>query len=568
MIWLFIVKTIVIAVLVALVASGFVYPVSKLAIVGFLSGALATGALSVISWVRARRLGVGHRLIRACVPVCLYMAATTSVVAVSARDDSWDTSRLTPSVAWLRGHDVYAGYADGPVESTMYPPFWVISYSPAGIGQTPAQVLQIGALLTLSFAFVPIMLAFARTSPNIHLTLLGLSCFIFLCRPITSLQQSLFAPHADAPALGLSLAACWVAFRNADRSAHWHIPAMATLAWLSVWSKQVMVPILLALPLWLLMLHGRRSALRLVIWLVVTGGLLAGLLLSLFPADDVIFNILTIPARVPWSADPYPRGLQLLATLVELLRHSLAILLFLGAGIAALWSGKTRNPVVPVRSWLRANSWVLPLLVSVVMVPVSLIGRAKVGGALNTFSPTTYFLTLACVMVWLQMPRLFDGRRPDFRVLRQTALGFLACVSLFIGGVITADAYWQALNSGRHVSRQSSQIAYEYLRTRDADAFFPVHPLAHLLADGSLYHLVAGLHDREYLASLPLSAEHRRRYLPSAPSVVCWDGSWGGAYVRANYYLEYAHAIDPPELGERWDCYVSESTKGSEEEEP
>ena len=60
---------------------------------------------------------------------------------------------------------------------------------------------------------------------------------------------------AAAPALGFGLAAC-VALLAIERFPWDAIPACAIFVWLSFWSKQVMLPLLLGLAIWIWLSHG------------------------------------------------------------------------------------------------------------------------------------------------------------------------------------------------------------------------------------------------------------------------------------------------------------------------
>jgi hypothetical protein len=90
----------------------------------------------------------------------------------------------------------------------------------------------------------------------------------------------------------------------------------------------------------------------------------------------------------------------------------------------------------------------------------------------------------------------------------------------------------------------------------DPHAFFPMHPLAHLMADGSLYHLGMSLYDREVLARLPLSDEHRLAHMPQSPTLVCWDDAWGVNSLRETYFEVYMLPVTSSGLGSCWQCYT------------
>jgi hypothetical protein len=430
---------------------------------------------------------------------------------------------------------------------------WIASYLPVAVGRTPAETLRLGLSVTLLFAFLPVVVFLASASPNLKLALLGSTSFLLVSKSMDSLSYSLFRPHADAPSLGYAMLACWLAVRPGALTLR-RVVCVALLAWFSVLSKQVMFPILMALPLWFLLAHGRREGLRLVGWLSVTGGSVIGVAMLLFGLEGVLFNTVIIPSRVGWQLGDYSRIEALWGVTAELVAHSIPVvtLFTVGAVLSVVVRPPSMTSFARLRPFLADNSWVLPALVALTMVPVSVLGRVKIGGAINTFSPTEYFLLAAGILAMIGVPhRLKDHVG---QVHHQASLGLIALCALVLasGGA----QHTQKSANELPVREHKSQQAYDYLTREDSRAYFPMHPLAHLLANGSLFHLAMALYDRENLARLPLSDEQRYAHLPVNPSVVCWDPAHGGEYIRANYFREYAHAAEIDSLGPGWHCYT------------
>lgn len=523
------------------------------AMVFFALGGAVAVAVSGFVWTRNRRgSGWGVALVAASVPVCVYVALALALASArlnsSRYQDTFDTARLTPSVALAKGHEVYSTSSEGAVQTTMYPPLWVVSYLPVALAGTPSGVLRVGVILTLLFSLVPVILLLLNATPSMSLAVLGSASFFLLSRSIGSLSYSTLRPHADAPSLGFAMLACVLALRPGVPTTP-RLVGVGLLAWFSVLSKQVMLPILVALPVWFLLVHGRRVAARLVAWLGVTGLGSMLLLIAFFRAEGVLFNCLTIPARVPWIASRYPRGIALLLAGGELVAHSIPLLMLLtvGAVLAVAVRSPSRSSEAGLRPFLATNAWVLPVLVALILVPVSLLGRVKIGGYINTFSPTTYFLLAAGILAVIGIPERFKTKSPEFQASR--GLLALCSIVLALGGaarlpVLAADA-----GSGEHRSQQ----AYDFLRREDPAAFFPLHPLAHLLADGSLYHYGAALYDRVVLAGLPLSPRQRMSHFPENPSIVCWDR---GLELEGRSFTTYERQVDVPSLGPMWMCYT------------
>ena len=516
-------------------------------------GVLALGGSGFV-WLRSRRTSSrGAAMAAGSVPLCVYVALALSLVLAATKtsdgQDNWDTARLVPSVALVKGQQVYSTRTAGSVQSTMYPPAWVISYLPVVAADAPAGVLRIGMFLTLLFSFAPVVLLFRNGSPDWNLTVLGSTSFLFLSTAFESLSYSLFRPHADAPSLGYAMLACVLALRPGPPTMR-RFAGIALLAWLSILSKQVMVVLLVALPLWVFLVHGRRRGAHLVAWLIVTGLGLILLSVPIFGAQGVLFNTLVIPGRTPWEYGQYPRPLAVALVSAELLVHCLplVILLTIGAFVHASSGRSVSRP--GLRSFLAMNAWTLPALVAVVSVPVSIMGRVKVGGLVNTFSPTTYFLLAAGILALIGTTRP-SSEDNDVRELHyRLKLLALCALLLAIGGA----ARMPLLAASFPLEQHRSQQAYDFLKREDARVFFPMHPLAHLLADGSMFHFAGALYDREELARLPLPRGQRERHFPAHPSSVCWER--GEEWVRTRYFTEYTRRIEGHTLKPPWECYA------------
>ncbi|MGH7566585.1 MAG: hypothetical protein ACREK2_07125, partial [Gemmatimonadota bacterium] len=297
----------------------------------FALGSVLVVAVSAFVWIRKRKNSPwGAALVAAAVPVCVYvamaLASASAEIKASNEQDYFDTARLTPSVALAKGHQVYSTSSEGAVQTTMYPPVWVVSYLPVAGADTPSRVLQIGVILTLLFSFLPVVLLLVNGSSSIGLAVLGSTSFFLVSMSISSLSYSMLKPHADAPSLGFAMLACVLTLRTRTPTTR-RLAGVSLLAWLSVLSKQVMFPILVALPLWFLLVHGRRVGARLVGWLAVAGPGLMVLMIPFFRPEGVLFNCLTVPAGTPWKLGQYPRVIAVLLAGAELAVHSIPLLI-------------------------------------------------------------------------------------------------------------------------------------------------------------------------------------------------------------------------------------------------
>ena len=128
--------------------------------------------------------------------------------------------------------------------------------------------------------------------------------------------------------------------------------------------------------------------------------------------------------------------------------------------------------------------------------------------------------------------------------------------------IITLFWSLKVADLARAMARPSAgvaQVAFAYL-TRTSDAvYFPTLPLAHLLAEGELYHLAAAVHDRERLAGFTVGPQLMAQHTPREAPIVCWEDSWGADYVRTTYFVDYDIETTISELPQ-FQCYRRRAT--------
>ena len=155
------------------------------------------------------------------------------------------------------------------------------------------------------------------------------------------------------------------------------------------------------------------------------------------------------------------------------------------------------------------TAWPLFLSASLALLPMSLLGRMKVGGAANNFGLADYFLSLGIALLFLRL-----SSRPEFqqkhsrRALQAAVVLLLAVMGLRTIADLTAKLHSTALHWP-----PSAQIAYSYARRNPGTTYFPWHPLASLMAERRYYHTSWGVMERE-AAGFPVSEAHFRAHLP------------------------------------------------------
>lgn len=494
----------------------------------------ASIAWAAVAW---RRAGVwrGQDLLRATIPLFVFLAPVAVLLGAKGHCEDWDASRLGAAVAWVKGFSVYAGLNAGAVQTTMYPPGWLLAYAPTAIAKTPAGVMQLGNLLAPLYFILPFVCAHRLLRIGRAAALFALAAILFVAGQVESLWWACFSPHADAPALGFGLLAVLLlqaGGRASVRGAGWMLAA-AIVAGLSVWCKQVMLPLLPALIAWLLISGQPRRALQLAGMLGVVGIVTMGISLCLASWDALWLNLVVIPGNYPWKGKlPF----NVLKSGLDLARMGLAPAIVV-AGNAVL--AACVLPRQDFGAWVRGGAWAPALVATLFLAPMSAVGFVKEGGALNSFSPAHYFLFAAAILQWVELMAAVNRSNTVEHRLRDVLAWGMAAVWWCMGGIWMLQSM-QELRYGLHDLRDSlCQKAYAHLVSGNAPrAFFPAYPLAHLLAEGTLYHYVQGMADRDQAGGVPISAEQLAQHLPANAEVVCWTArQFGSEYGRGAVYF-------------------------------
>ncbi|MBX6315951.1 MAG: hypothetical protein IRY99_24010, partial [Isosphaeraceae bacterium] len=279
---------------------------------------------------------------------------------------------------------------------------------------------------------------------------------------------------------------------------------------------------------------GGRAALRYGAAVLGAGLVLSGLFLALTDRDAMLFNAFTWPGHLPWKGST-PGNLG--DALVELLPYALPWAIVLLAG------GRREG-----------RAWSLPVLVGLALVPLSVLGRVKKGGDLNSFSPTLYPLLLACAA---RLVRLASSDGPVGAIWRRLIAAALA--GLTVLGVP------QALKEVKlYGTLRPARAEYDFLRAHPGVVFFPWHPLAHLAAEGRPTHHLHSAHERG-VAGFLVENRHLTKYIPENCRYVCFPLKRFGPVVGFGWSFELLEAHGLLERGARpvsiaelpdYECYV------------
>jgi len=468
----------------------------------------------------------------------------------------WSGARLAWTFSLIRGYKLYYPPDSGPLFSTLSGPLRAIMYLPATLANTPTPALIFASLISACFYFLPILWLHIRKSllepRKLLLALYAFACFCLFTFSSPALTYSAFAVYADAPALGFSTVACAILYYRKRNDNILLLLLAALFSVFAVWTKQTLVPLLFALPSYILVTDGYKCFKRYILCLSVCGVVVSALFLWIFNAQNLLFYMLTIPSHCPWQFSAN-RIIALLTATYQLIRESflpLTILIFCSAYQLSLSS----NAPNKLKVWLSSNQWTMLAIVSLFMVPTSVLGRVKAGGDVNTLSPALYFLVAAVTLALTRFSSdsLSSSARPRGSSVK--VLLILLITGLTYANMVKFTGIGPILYG---LSSNEQKVAYEYAKTHPGEAYFPTHPLSSLLAEGKLYHHAYGLFDRE-LSGFQVTSERFRAHVPAEIRLVAFLPAKGsvGAYVL-KYLPEFSKQVTIDELP-GWIVYMRE----------
>jgi hypothetical protein len=453
--------------------------------------------LGVLLAVRATGRTPAERVLLALLPSAIGSAAV--VVAdelLSASWRSWNDARLAPMVAWARGEGLYAPADSGAVLGNIYPPLGTLAYLPAALAPDPEAMTRVGGLMALVFVLAPLIAVLVVAGRRCGAGAVGVAsaaCVLVVAMgQFRALSLVTYWVHVDAPAVGFGALACGAVALSRNPGGPRAVALASAACALSACCKQVMLPIALAVLVVAGVRAGRRAVVR------HAGGLAVAALVALigaglaFDPGTLALNVVTIPSRHPWTGEPGP---ALAAALAEWLSLAALPLAVVAADAAFAVRRGERLAALASMPWAVAG---------LLMLPMALLGRVKVGGAENALGVSVAFLVPAALVALLRRPR-----PAAWTGVREAALALLvlaATIAAVERSVALPDV-WAARASN------PERVMLDFERRHPGQAWFAGNPLIALHARGRADHLSYGLYDRE-LAGLRPSPDHVAAHLP------------------------------------------------------
>jgi hypothetical protein len=415
-----------------------------------------------------------------------------------------NASRVANAVALAMGYNIFPGATEGPLIDFMYGPMFALAYTPAALASSPSGAIWIAILQSFLFVLVPFAwLAFAAPEQRSHLVAsAAVVCLGLLCSYDKALTWATWSVLADAPALAFGGCACACLLSRHGAPTNRQMGFVALFAVLAVWSKQTAAPIVVALPLYVWLLHGWRSAFRLSLFVAGTGLIVSLLFVLWFGFDGLLFSMFQVPGGVQWKHTL--RGGSTLGDLLTALGRLAATSSVAGVLVLAVAAMNVRRGL-SVREWLRLQPWTGLAWVALLMVPTATVADAKIGGEHNVFAISTYFMTGAALLGLVQTT---STTRP---LVRAAALLTMAAILAFgIGDELrSADRYAAlrtSVNQLRDWRNNPEERATAFARAHPDEVHFIADPLVGLYSDGKLYSNMFGRYDRQ-LAGFATTAE-------------------------------------------------------------
>ncbi len=497
--------------------------------------------------------------VRAVLAVLTGLAAALTLLEIAAlwlwqTGDPWNNARLTPAIALHYGFRLYYPLYEGPVLSTVVGPMAFLAYWPIGfVRGSPTTLILAGTALNLIVCATLLAALVRRLSQDRPIRLLVSLVGAQLALSYPSLRYSLFCIHADAPALLLGgLGAGLVIFDHGGLAWKRCVAAALCLT-LSVWAKQSLAPIFLALIAVAGLHHGARGATRFVVACAVVGTAISGLFVTWIGYSNLRDNMFVVPAHHPWrqmglatgditggllAVGAFQNTKVIVAASLNIVRQNW---FFFAMLLAALTEHMLRSR--PGRRWPR-HAWVAWLIIAVGLLPTAAIGRTKVGGEINHESFVVFFLVAAFIS-WLSSIAQEHGRPVPARIA-----AVLAVLVLMNAPRALEYSGWSAAWDNQN------ETAYRYDLRHPGQIYFPWNPLSSLLAEGKLYHFDYGVFDRN-LGGARVSSAHLAQHLPSPqPPIASFIAHQD--YILRTYFSDYAARPPLAELP-GWKIYGPQS---------
>jgi hypothetical protein len=452
-------------------------------------------------------------------------------------DFPWTSIRLAPAFALANHIPLYSLPDKPPWVMVGYGPLYPLAYLPSALARQPTAAVAMATVLAHFYVLAPVALlcsllgiSKARESMgrSVH-WMLAFVLFALVTHLAPSLTYVTTSVHADAPAFGLFLLACYAVLRceGADGNVRmrWVIAA-GIAAGLSATCKINLAAGAVALLVWVLRFFGMKRAA-----VFLFAAVLAVLAIYSWAAMRDGFAAVTLnlgqPTKMPW----FKFGQMELSSLDGTSREfseKLHTFLAFGRDYLKTYGAVALAIVIILTTAIRKESgnanpatrmvWFF-LFISVFLLPVSIASIAKYGGDINSRALVSLPLTLAAIFA-------LGAAQQSSRAATIATYSAVAA-AIFMVALPLKDGFEKVWPKNPPALVE----AYSVISSDPSRWYFPYDPLAHILVEGKFRPNIDVVYS--YAASgFPVNEEAFRsampenlRYIAIPPSVAGWGAS-------------------------------------------
>jgi hypothetical protein len=453
-------------------------------------------------------------------------------------DFPWTSIRLAPAFALAHGIPLYSMPDKSPWVMVGYGPLYPAAYLPSVLAHHPRSAVAIATILAHFYVLAPAGLIFSLLGKRLtgdNARRVHWLFFLLLFALVTHLAPSLVyvtaGVHADAPAIGFFLLACYAMLRSELASpafqTRWLLGA-GIAAGLSAACKINFAAITIVLVIWAWRFFGWKRA-----TLFLSASFLAALMVYAMAAgrdglSPVLLN-LTQPGKMPWFTFSEIEPMSLSGSSAEFSEKLRTFLTFSRDYLKVY--GAIALATILLTFVLGENSktdWTTRLVrfflfLSLFLSPVSIASISKYGGDVNSRALVSLPLALAAIFALESV-----AQRGSRAALGAMVAGLAAAI--FMVALPIKDGL-QKFSAG---TSPTLVEAYSVISADPGRWYYPYDPLAHFLVEGKFRPSMDVVYS--YAASgFPVDKDAFRsalpenlRYLAIPPSV----GNWGVTEIR------------------------------------
>jgi hypothetical protein len=446
----------------------------------------------------------------------------------------WNSARIFPAFLMAAGQSPYFPAMAGPATGWIYGPIMPILHMPASMAPTITSAMVVSACINITAFVLPILVLAdyaAKQCGLVHERIaISVTCLgLLLAAP--GLSDYLLWIQSDQVAISLSLLSCLFLVRHEASRSRTDLCLAATLAVLSVWTKQIAIAVPLAHMAYIVVIRrDLKWAYRYLGWFSIAGIVVGTLMIRFFGLDPLVYNLWIVPSGNHFKG----RASVWLANPLGLLKEAGPSLIV----AAILWRVADRRKPSRFDQHPSLKAVITLLLtMAVCQLPFNLLGAAKIGGGGNSFHMvvTVYVMAILCAVA---------AAGAWQNVIKRVHFTWMSAGAALLGAALTLIAYPVRLTPDPHL--EAARILAD---GHHGQVYFPRNPLVTWWTEKKAYHLEYGLIDQA-VAGFPVSKERYWAYLPSDLRLLVYPSrldqglatqliKLGGRLEGADYVIHY-----------------------------